>query len=480
MLGKTSFFLLALIAGLATSWLNRDRHLPQHIPPYVDLLSMTARDIASLLENNTFTSLEVVNEYVRRIKLDDRSGLGLHSILELTPLSTLVGIAKQRDLERQCGLIRSPLHGIPLIVKRNMATDASLFIKTSSSAFALRNATAVHDAHIVAKEREAGLIIIGKANLGELNGFKKVAELAIPLATRSLLTSFHPCGSSARSTTAVTAGFTPLALRAETQGSISYPASFTTLYGLTTSTGLLSRSGILPSSTTFDSPGILAKSPWDVAALLTEIDGVDPRDPITIESKPFRLNFTHHLDASWRDFRIGVADKEWFWSIFPGFFGDKEDLKDEEKSLSDLVEFNKNNSASSQSKAQAYLEAAINQHLSPEEYKDALLEARRTGLEEGIVETLDSYNLDVLVLPAWTGMSIYATWAQAPTATVPLGKYRHGKPYGLGFVARLFDDGKFLQIMHFYEKTFPRRAVPHRMRVKIWQSFLPRKYLGSF
>lgn len=140
----------------------------------------------------------------------------------------------------------------------------------------------------------------------------------------------HPCGSSAGPVAAVAAGFAPFSLATETQGSISCPASFTALYGLKVSTGLLSRSGILPSSTTFDSPGILAKSVWDIAALLSVIEGVDPDDPVTQDSQPFIQNFTASLDANWTDFRIGIADKEWFWSILPGFTGDQADIDDEE------------------------------------------------------------------------------------------------------------------------------------------------------
>jgi Asp-tRNA(Asn)/Glu-tRNA(Gln) amidotransferase A subunit family amidase len=101
------------------------------------------------------------------------------------------------------------------------------------------------------------------------------------------------------------------------------------LYGLKVSTGLLSRNGILPSSTTFDSPGILARSAWDIAALLAETVGNDPADPVTVDSMPFIKNFTASLDANWKDFRIGVADKEWFWSILPGFVGDQADIDDE-------------------------------------------------------------------------------------------------------------------------------------------------------
>jgi len=153
------------------------------------------------------------------------------------------------------------------------------------------------------------------------------------------------------------------------------------------------------------------------------------------------------------------------------------------RSLEALVEFNREYPELSYSKdnaAQDYLESALRQHLTDEEYHSALLEARKIALDEGIIETLDKYDLDALVLPAWTEMSIYAAWAQAPTATVPLGKYRHGKPYGLGFVARRFEDGKLLQIMNLYENTFPPRLVPTKMRWKRWQRFLPQTLTGVF
>ncbi|KAJ5415178.1 amidase family protein [Penicillium sp. CMV-2018d] len=469
MIMRTIWFLGAVIVALAITWLSHDGHSPLYVPTSLDLLTLSAHDITDLLRNNTITSLQITKEYLRRIELDDRSGLGLRTILELTPIGSVLSIAKERDLERQKGLTRSPLHGVPLIVKGNMATDQSLGMSTSSGAFALQNATASQDAHIVAKARQAGMIILGKSNLA------------------------HPCGSSAGSVAAVAAGFAPLALGTETQGSISCPASFTALYGLKVSTGVLSRSGILPSSTTFDSPGNLAKSAWDIAALSTEIDGVDARDPITSEPEGLLVNFTNSLDASWADFRIGVADKEWFWSILPGFVGSQEDIDDEQRMFSaglDVVREMERRGATiiadakvtrwdQENSAQKYLESALDQKMTPE-YQDALLEARKIAIEEGIIETLDSHNLDALVLPAWTDMSIYAAWAQAPTATVPLGKYRDGKPYGLGFVARRFDDGKLLQIMNLYEKTFPPRAVPERMRWKRWERFLPPDYLGAF
>ncbi|CAH0021083.1 unnamed protein product [Clonostachys rhizophaga] len=544
---RISWVLVPLAVAASLAWFAGDVHSPKTIPSSIDLLTLTARDVAELLNNQTFTSLQVTQEYLRRIDLDDRSGLGLHTMLEVTPRAIALHVASERDQERRKGIIRSPLHGVP----GNMATDESLGMKTTSGAYALRNATARRDAFIVKKAREAGLVVIGKANLGELNGFKdnnlSPGWSQLGGETLSPYDLEHPCGSSAGPVAAVAAGFAPLALGTETQGSISCPASFTALYGLKVSTGLLSRSGILPSSTTFDSPGILAKSAWDVAALLNEIVGVDPEDAVTSDSEPFLRNFTATLDANWRDFRIGVADREWFWSILPGFIGDQADIDDEENmfslgleavaemerrgaaiipdakirsaplslghvqklmgkiirhemgpgfikhtayldgiqtnSLEELVEFNRKHPEFSYSKAenaaQGYLESALNQHLTDEEYHAALQEAKKIAIDEGIIETLDKYDLDAIVLPAWTEMSIFAAWAQAPTATVPLGKYRGGKPYGLGFVARRFDDEKLLQIMKLYEDTFPQRLVPQRLRWRRWERILPRSYVGA-
>ncbi|KAK3376844.1 amidase signature domain-containing protein [Lasiosphaeria ovina] len=377
--------------------------------------------VAQLLSNRTFTSLQLTKEYLRRIALDDKSGLQLHAMLELTPIDIVLGIANERDLERWNGILHSPLHGIPLIIKGNMATDRSLGMKTTSGAYAIQNATASRDAFMVEKARKAGMIVIGKANLGELNGFK---DNNFSLAAKH----FHPtiCSTSAGR---------------RLDRLLPCPASFTALYGLKVSTGLLSRSGILASSTTFDSPGIFAKSAWDIAALPTETSGYDPEDP--------------------NDFRIGVADKEWFRSILPGFVGDQADIdvlaglvavaemgkrgativQDAKirsaplsvtkmgrgfampaasldgvtvKFLKQLIKFNREHPELSYTRgnpAQGYLESALNQHLTEEEYNAALLGATKIAVDEGIVEALDKYNLDVLVLPAWTEMSIYAAWA---------------------------------------------------------------------
>lgn len=127
----------------------------------------------------------------------------------------------------------------------------------------------------------------------------------------------HPCGSSGGSAVSVAAGFGPIAFGSETQGSISCPASFTAIYGLKASGGLVSRFGILPSTSSFDSPGILAKSSWGIASVLSAISGFDAKDSLTVAAKPYEgTNYTRNLRSTWKDWRIGIADREYFWTDY--------------------------------------------------------------------------------------------------------------------------------------------------------------------
>lgn len=274
---------------------------------------------------------------------------------------------------------------------------------------------------------------------------------------------------------AVAAGFSPLALGSETQGSISCPASFTAVYALKPSTGLVSRSGILPSSTTFDAPGMFGKSAWDLASLLTAIAGPDLEDPVTLEALPYvSQDYTTNLASEWSDWRLGIADRNWFWSLYNDQEDDLEEwkmfthgirtiarmrdlgasvigdvlipsasnaeapapalmgriirhemktgvgnffssLKDTSvKSLEALVSFNRRHPDLAFSKdypGQSYIERAVKENFSPQEYQSYLKQAHLWGVEQGIDYVLDKYNLDALIVPGWSEMSVYAAWA---------------------------------------------------------------------
>ena len=132
---------------------------------------------------------------------------------------------------------------------------------------------------------------------------------------------------------AVAAGFAPLALGTETQGSISCPAShaaslcYETLHAVAIPEWN-TRSGILPSSTTFDAPGILAKSTWDISNSLDLASGPDDTDPATLMASLHRYgNFAQQPSSNWSDWRIGFADTDWFWSSIGVYSDGKEEDK---------------------------------------------------------------------------------------------------------------------------------------------------------
>ena len=126
-----------------------------------------------------------------------------------------------------------------------------------------------------------------------------------------------PCGSSGGLAVAVAADFLPLAFSSATQGSIMCLAFFTALYALKSSTGLTSRHGLLSSSITFNASGMLGKSAWYFASLLTAVAGYDTQDPVTLEALAYKSHdYTINLASEWSDLRLKIADRKWFWSLY--------------------------------------------------------------------------------------------------------------------------------------------------------------------
>lgn len=169
-----SWLALTLIATsiLLGILLAQDFDRNNTLPSSIDLLTATAQELSQLLSESSISSLQLVEEYHKRVQLDNTQDLSLRAILSLTPKHISLATARARDSERRDGVIRGPLHGLPIFIKGNTATGPDLNMTTSFGSYAFENATAVQDAFSVTKAQEAGMIIMGKANLGELNGFK--------------------------------------------------------------------------------------------------------------------------------------------------------------------------------------------------------------------------------------------------------------------------------------------------------------------
>ncbi|KAI1077547.1 amidase signature domain-containing protein [Whalleya microplaca] len=260
------------------------------------LLDISISDLGALLGNGTITSYGLVDLYMRRTKEvnDD-----LNAVIELNPHA--LNTARQLDEERAKGSIRGPLHGIPILVKDNYATDD---MPTGAGSVCLARSRPRRDAHVVSRLRKAGAIILGKANLSEFSGMRG-SNVTEGWSARGGQTSGayvkhqSACGSSSGSGVAASLGLAAGTLGTETSGSISCPAMFNNVVGIKPTVGLTSRDGVVPLTPRQDTTGPIAQSVADAAAILDIIAGKDVNDNYT-SAQPWDAppSYTSALNAS--------------------------------------------------------------------------------------------------------------------------------------------------------------------------------------
>ncbi len=257
-------------------------------PPDPQVPAGDERTIAELqadLTAGTLTSRGLVEASLARIALLDHAGLALRHVLETNPGA--LARADAADTERRSGRVRGPLHGIPILVKDNIATVDRM--ETTAGSLGLVGARPPADAGLVTRLREAGAIILGKTNLSEWANFRS-PHASSGWSARGgqgrnpYALDRTPSGSSSGSAGAVAAAYCAGAIGSETDGSIVSPSSCCSLVGLKPTVGLVSRSAIIPISASQDTAGPIARTVRDVAILLGVIAGPDPRDPATSAS----------------------------------------------------------------------------------------------------------------------------------------------------------------------------------------------------
>ena len=282
-------------------------------PPETGALELDEFTIAELqegMQKGTYSARLIVETYLTRVEEIDKKGPELRSYLEINP--DALAIAEQLDQERRNGHVRGPLHGIPVLVKDNIETGDLL--QTTAGSYALEGVGGTHDAYIVTKLREAGAVIIGKANMSEWAYFRSTRASSGWSArggqTRNpYILSRNPCGSSSGSAVAVAANLVMVAIGTETDGSITCPASANSIVGIKPTVGLLSRTGIIPVAPTQDTPGPMARTVSDAALLLGAMTGIDTQDVKTEESRGHSYtDYTPFLQLDGlRGARIGIA-----------------------------------------------------------------------------------------------------------------------------------------------------------------------------
>lgn len=274
-----------------------------------DVYEKTIRALSADLDAGKTTSLELVYSYLERIAAIDSAGKCLHSIIEINP--DVYFIAEAMDEERKNGTTRGPLHGIPFLVKDNIATGDKM--QTTAGSMTLEGLYAPEDAPLVKKLRDAGAVLLGKANMSE---FAYFVSFTMPNGFSSrggqVLSPYKdggdPSGSSTGSAVAVTSNLCAFAIGTETDGSIISPSRNNSIVGIKPTVGLVSRRGIIPISNIQDTAGPMCRTVEDAAIVLSAIAGVDEQDAATLKSAVYQgVTYEDNLHENGLEgLRIGI------------------------------------------------------------------------------------------------------------------------------------------------------------------------------
>jgi amidase len=250
-------------------------------------------ELQALMRSGRLTSRELTEGYLQRIR--ELNSL-LHAVIETNPAA--VAISARLDVERRRGVLRGPLHGIPILVKDNIATDDQM--QTTAGSLALVGSRVPRDARLVSQLRAAGAVILGKANLSEWANWRGFPPFdfngwsARGGKTRNpYLLSFDPCGSSSGSAVAAAANLCAAAIGTETDGSIVCPATNNLIFGLKPTVGLIAQDGIVPIGHSQDTAGPMARTVRDLAILLSVMKS--PFGPVAGHRTP--NDYTEFLHA---------------------------------------------------------------------------------------------------------------------------------------------------------------------------------------
>ncbi|KAF2655536.1 amidase family protein [Lophiostoma macrostomum CBS 122681] len=497
----------------------------------LDLPRLTAAELTLLLNNGKLTSLELVRQCHAQML---EHNAHLNAVISISPLSYTESIAKQLDEERRNGVVRSALHEIPFIVKDAMDTTDEFEVQSTNGGWAFVDSHPRETANVIAKAVKAGLILVGKANLtvcidatsnisggwsargGQMQSTYVSGEVIddehmnTSYAFQPLTTFSNPSGSSSGSAVAVSAGFAPLSIGADFNGSLTNPAIRAALYTIRTTPGIVSEHRCFPFSKNRDSVGPMAKTPEDLIAFLDVIvDTSHPKLPrrqwkdIAIAT----LDPQHwHLPESVQKPQPGALDQiiretlsayqkiatlakcvvgpvdliddetleenvgdvmKTIKNDFAGLFADyTEGLSTPKvRTLSDLIKFNEEHRDVELPPQFPHQDKLIESNkdsntLTEEGYTRLDTKATEAGAHNAIDRVLREHSVDVIMGPADSLLpDVLALASKAsgyPAVTLPLSYLDwNGRPFGLLVVA-----SKFQEDPHLWASTFPPRRAP--------------------
>ena len=415
-----------------------------------ELNELTIAQLQDGMKSGRFTARALTDKYLSRIDAMDKHGAAVNSVIEVNP--DALAIADALDAERKVKGPRGPMHGIPVLIKDNIATADRMM--TTAGSLALLGSIAPKDSHVAKKLRDAGAVILGKTNLSEWANIRSSHSSSGWSArggqTRNpYVLDRNPCGSSSGSGAAVSANFCAVAVGTETDGSVVCPSSANGIAGIKPTVGLISRSGIIPISHTQDTAGPMARTVADAAVLLGALAGEDSDDSATAGSRGhIAPDYTKFLDAKGlRGARIGIVRKLFGFSdavdalmnaaletmkhegaelVDPVEIDSLGKLDDPEldilltelkadlnaylaklgpkapvHTLKEVIEFNERDKAKEMPYfgQDLFLKAEAKGPLTDKGYLETLAKCRKLSREEGIDAVMDKHKLDALVAP---------------------------------------------------------------------------------
>ena len=470
-----------------------------------------------LMRKREISSVGLTKAYLRRIRRLDPV---LGAVIETNP--DALRIAAQRDRERRRGHVRGPLHGIPILVKDNVATRDRM--ETTAGSLALEGSRVPRDAEIVRRLRRAGAVILGKANLSEWANFRGFIPPGFPngwsargeFTRNPYVLSWDPCGSSSGSAVAPAANLCAAAVGTETDGSILCPAGNNNVVGLKPTLGLVAQNGIIPIAHSQDTAGPMTRTVTDAATMLNAMRS--PFGPVKGHKLP--RDYTRYLKkGALKGARIGVdrlnfqedyfavpelnlvteqaldvmADagatvididpaecpdpNSWFDPEFTVLLNEfKHDIaaylkpvrRTEMETLADLIEFNIEHCPEEMTyfgQEIFDMAEAMSGSLTDPAYLAARAESFRLAGPDGLDRVLDAHDLDVLVSPTYSVGYSAAAVAGYASISVPAGVAADGRPGCVWMSGRFLDEPKLIRLAYSLEQELGDRDLP--------------KYLGS-
>jgi amidase len=461
---RRSFLQTALIGGTAASLSpihpamaaardvseSSDQSAAAHNVKPFELDEVTIAQLQDGMKSGKFTARSLAEKYTARIDEVDKHGPKLNSVIELNP--DALAIAAALDEERKAKGPRGPLHGIPVLIKDNIATADRMM--TTAGSLALVGAKPPKDAFIAQKLRAAGAVILGKTNLSEWANIRSSHSTSGwsgrgGLTRNPYVLDRNPCGSSSGTGAGISANLAAIGVGTETDGSIVCPSSSNGLAGIKPTVGLVSRAGIIPISHSQDTAGPMCRTVRDAAILLSALAGPDADDSATSASAgKSQPDYAQFCDPNGlKGARIGVARKYFGFSdsvdalmeqaldamkkqgatlVDPadietfGKFDDTEllvfmyELKANLNAylaqlgpnapvhtLKDVIEFNERTRAKEMPYfgQDLFIKSEAKGPLTEKEYLDALAKNHQLARTEGIDALMDKHHLDAIVAP---------------------------------------------------------------------------------